>query len=421
MSSSKSVFVIAATWILFATLFIAAPLLYGAPQLTNPDASPEARAVYAYLCSLMGKNMLTGQHTYTCDDTWYNKARSITGKYPAVWGRDFAGYDGCGSPDEQRRRLANAAIDRWNEGTIITIMWHATPPGVKPDWGAVKGGANMDAIITEGSSEYQKLLKDYDAIAGYLKQLQDKNIPVLWRPYHEINGGWFWWGNKGSKVIKLWKIMYDYFTNHHKLNNLLWNWNVNEKNQWCGSFESHFPGIDYVDILTVDVYGSYKSSDYTALKELAQGKPLAFGEVGPYPDPNQVKSSMPDYTYFLTWGKCIHCGMGDCHNGGCYNSVATVKSVYSNNYVITQDELPDLDAVAVSPRSYISAPGSVLTHERERIAAVYRLDGSRVDIRALTGTHWHTIERSLKPGTYFIQSVRGGIQVQKIVPARTVR
>lgn len=69
---------------------------------------------------------------------------------------------------------------------------------------------------------------------GILKKFRDAGIPVLWRPYHEMNGMWFWYGNRpGEKGIqKLWKMMYDRYVNYHHLNNLIWVWNANAPRDW---------------------------------------------------------------------------------------------------------------------------------------------------------------------------------------------
>jgi len=80
-----------------------------------------------------------------------------------------------------------------------------------------------------------------------LKRLQDAGVPILFRPLHEAEGAWFWWGAKGPEATKeLWLLLHDRLTNHHKLNNLIWVWN--------SLLPAWYVGDDTVDILSADVY-----------------------------------------------------------------------------------------------------------------------------------------------------------------------
>lgn len=65
-----------------------------------------------------------------------------------------------------------------------------------------------------------------DHMAELLKPFCEKSIPILWRPFHESEGDWFWWGAKGPEVAKqLYRMMYERYTVYHGLNNLIWVWN----------------------------------------------------------------------------------------------------------------------------------------------------------------------------------------------------
>ena len=99
----------------------------------------------------------------------------------------------------------------------------------------------------EGTPEYEALLSDMDMMAALLKPFCRAAIPILWRPFHEGEAGWFCWGAKGPQVLqKLWRIMYDRYVNHHHLYNLLWVWNAPKRE--C------YPGDDVVDIISRDMY-----------------------------------------------------------------------------------------------------------------------------------------------------------------------
>jgi len=198
-------------------------------QAVNKNASPEAKKLLSYLYSISGKQILSGQHNYNHEpDRFSDSAFAFTGKYPAVWGTDFI-WNGT---KDNGQAIVDEAIKKNKEGYIITLMWHQGRPTDDPPFGwkeSIQGKlteAQWKELITPGTALYKRWLAQIDVIAGYLKQLQDAYVPVLWRPYHEMNGVWFWWGNKKGKdgIAKLWQLMYDRYTNYHHLNNLIWVW-----------------------------------------------------------------------------------------------------------------------------------------------------------------------------------------------------
>jgi mannan endo-1,4-beta-mannosidase len=191
-----------------------------------------------------------------------------------------------------------------------------------------------DNLLTEGT-ELNKDWKDQlDGIAYYLNILQDAGIPVLWRPYHEMNGVWFWWcnhpGEDGFK--RLWISMYNYFTFEKGLNNLIWVWDTNAPRDIPGDeafdYPLFYPGDTYVDILAADVYRKdYKQSHHDDLLALS-GKPIALGEVGEIPDPEILKKQ-PYWSWFMPWA----------YHSMKNNSISDYKELYKFPAIITLDEI----------------------------------------------------------------------------------
>ena len=144
----------------------------------------------------------------------------------------------------------------WNNGGIVLAMWHWNVPKTEGDTDAnnytstlSETAFNIDNAFTEGTWEYRTVQADLEKIAGYLKQLHDANIPVIWRPLHEAAGGWFWWGKNADSFKKLWIQMFDYFK-AQGLNNLIWVWTSETGDaDW-------YPGDAYVDIIGRDLYGN---------------------------------------------------------------------------------------------------------------------------------------------------------------------
>lgn len=335
----------------------------------NPNASMETRNLLSFLYSIKGKYTLTGQHNFAMSGSKYTElAHEITGKYPVVWGCDFSfnvfgdsakNFQHCGpmnltdpgepfawhgqSPEAIRSQLISEVKKQYAKGHIITLMWHHCPPqyGDSCDGNKVWAmenrptSAEWDSLVTEGTTLNTQWKKQADGIAMYLKQLQEANIPVLWRPYHEMNGVWFWWCNqKGPQgFVRLWRMMYHYFTDVHKLNNLIWVWNTNAPRDIPGDeafpYDQFFPGTEYVDVLAADVYHrDYKQSHHDDLLKLANGKLIALGEIGQLPTPEQL-SAQPNWSWFMTWGYFVNK----------YNDSSAVKAIYNHPACLTLDEI----------------------------------------------------------------------------------
>ena len=279
----------------------------------NPNSSAEAIDLLKMLYNYSGHHILSGQHNYIGHKSLHSEETdSLTGKYPVVWGSDFGFSDSTNDKDgvHYRQAMVEEIKKRHAAGNIITLMWHACRPVDEEPctWkGSVQNEMYEDEwqdLTTPGTRSYQNWANQVDEIAGFLKQLENANIPVLWRPYHEMNGEWFWWGQKPGEngYQKLWKMMYERLTNYHQLNNLLWVWNANatlprDKME----YELYYPGNEYVDILATDIYGgNYKQSDHDQLLELGKGKPIAMGEIGEYP-PLKIFEKQPYWVWFMGW------------------------------------------------------------------------------------------------------------------------
>jgi len=277
----------------------------------TPNASPEADSLLQYIYSISGRQTLTGQHCVPLvGSTRLAGVQKLTGLYPAVFGQDF-GFSAAGTWDgiNFRQQIVDEAIRRHNDGFIITLMWHAVRP---TDEEPVHFGESiqgkltdreMDDLLTSGTELHERWKSQVDVIAFFLKQLREAGVPVLWRPYHEMNGGWFWWGKKtGERGYKtLYRMLFERLTNFHKLNNLLWVFNANEIRARVDAYHLYYPGNDFVDILATDVYSNkFAEKDYRALLALAGDKPIALGEVGTLPASNILRRQ-PRWTWFMYW------------------------------------------------------------------------------------------------------------------------
>ncbi len=292
--------------------------------LINPKATERAKELYTYLCSQFGKKILSGQQE--CPDPArvedeMNYIREVTGKLPAIRGLDYIHSDFAG--------VNERAKDWWSRGGIVTICWHWGIPPAGLGYQSSQETIDVEEALTEGTELNLGMLRQMDEVAEALKELQAADIPVLWRPLHEFDGQWFWWGKGGPDCfIRLWKLMYDRFTNYHGLNNLIWVLGYSHLMK-----EGWFPGEEYYDVIGTDVYGEGIHEDlYQWVLGLSEKQvPVAYHECGPMPDPDELIAKKIPWSWFMTW-HTIHIKE--------QNTPEKVRAIYNHDYVITLDRLP---------------------------------------------------------------------------------
>jgi mannan endo-1,4-beta-mannosidase len=333
--------------LLLPILFLTIPMVLDAQEESarpvTPGASEEAAALLDFIYSISGEHTLAGQHCAPLvGSTRLSVVYRTTGHYPALFGQDFGfSYPGYWDGINYRQRIVDEAIRRHYEGFIITIMWHAVPPTQDEPVSfreSIQGDLTNEEwtqLITPGTLLNERWKSQVDVIAWFLKQLQYAKVPVLWRPYHEMNGGWFWWGKKKGDdgYKKLWRMMFDRFVNFHGLNNLLWVYNTNEFKEGVDPHDTYYPGDAYVDIIATDVYSEgFNRVNYDQLLELAGNKPIALGEVGDNPTVEKLEQQ-PRWTWFMSWGE----------PGGFGRDPRNTFQLYGSERVLTLEELPWVD------------------------------------------------------------------------------
>lgn len=325
------------------SLFLFSVLIGFAPSAqpiepVNKNASPEVRKLLQFLYEVDDEHTLAGQHNYNHEMNRYTrKAQEIGGRFPAIWGTDFI-WNGDQDPGQ---KIVEEAINKHQSGAIITLMWHAGRPTDDPPfrWSeSIQGELTEEEwkdLTSPGTALHARWRDQVDHVAFYLKQLRDANVPVLWRPYHEMNGVWFWWGDKKGEegFAKLWKLLFDRFVNFHQLNNLIWVWNANAPrdipHDEAFSYKEYYPGHEYVDVLATDVYNfDYEQKDYEELLALADGKLIALGEVGELPKP-EILTAQPKWAWFMVWASWLET----------HNTLERVMTIYNLQETLTLEEV----------------------------------------------------------------------------------
>lgn len=328
---------------------ISATTSYGATPV-DPLATPEARSLLDYVHSVAGKQILSAQQeTNNCggaSNSEIDYLKSNTGKNPAIRAMDMNDAWTCGATQR--------AIDWWKAGGIVMFGWHWGAPGKANSYEGSQMAVSINAVLTPGTTEYASFIRRLDSTAVQIKKLQDANVPIIWRPFHEAAGTWFWWSKEGGgQYVRLWKFMFDYYTKTKGLHNMVW------LHPYCGSPDASFwPGKAYADLGGADTYvtdhGPLTSLYNSVKKIVGNGVPIGLHENGAIPDPALLQSSGTSWFMFCTWN-------GKFLTSDQYNTKAFLKTVYSSPYVITRDELPDLRnfSTGVEERSSLELPVKV--------------------------------------------------------------
>jgi mannan endo-1,4-beta-mannosidase len=348
----------------------------------NPNASPGAVKLLKYLSDISGKGIVTGQHDYLeSPDEFSNKLQATSGKFAALHGYELGAISGQTESTVawQRQNVVTSAINWHKNGGIVAMTFHANLPGTTYDWSNVSKSlsqTDFNKYVTPGTAQYNSLIAELDKVAVSLKSLRDAGVPVLWRPYHEMNGGWFWWGQK-TNFSALWNIMYDRFVNVHQLNNLLWVWSPNAPNAWADAYSLTYPGADKVDILAADIYeNDFKQSHHDSLLALAAGKPIAIGENGEMPDPQSILKTQTKWSFMMNWGKMLYEK----------NTTDTIKNFMNNSFTITRDEYMTGVIPTASPVPTATATPAPASPDGLRLPVKNGLQGQYFRNMTLTGT-----------------------------------
>ena len=262
------------------------------------------------------KRTILGQCTAYGSHTEFDAFDKAFGKRPALRTFDFLydSYTTCkGNP---LAKDVTEAIEWSKEGGLVVFDWHWNDPinnsfysennsflladAVTDKDIACLSEKELDALCDSGeiNNKTRLLLRDIDLISYLMSQMEKENITVIWRPLHEAEGGWFWWGASGAENYKwLWKLLHERMTNYWKLNNLIWLWN--------GQNPKWYPSDEYCDIVSIDIYNTPHDNS-TAVNALADyqkittSKPAAIAECSTMIDPKQI---VRDNAYWL-WFSC---------------------------------------------------------------------------------------------------------------------
>lgn len=313
---------------------------------TNKNALPCVKNVMRYLSEISFKKVILGQHTQSRGQEELSYIKSVTGRLPALVGFELLSYspninyldtdEECMKEVSDNYGTLRNAWEWADKKGLITFTWHWFSPLGGHSKSFFSKCTDFDSVKAseQGTKEYNAMLSDIDCMAGLLRPFCDAQIPILWRPFHEGEGDWFWWSAGGKENLKkLWRILYDRMTYHHKLNNLIWVWN--------SPAADGYPGDDTVDIISRDMYPpahehTSRKESYDELIKITDAPKIALiGETGTLPSPEKIVAEGAGWASFMTWSHewCM---------SEKYTDNAALKAIYDSEYSVAKDNLPKL-------------------------------------------------------------------------------
>ncbi len=348
-------------------------------ETSDPNATAETRSLMNYLTSVYGTNVISGQQEiygggHDDDPDQYEKEfeyiYETTGEYPAIRGFDFMNYNPLyGWDDGTTERVIEWVNDR---GGIATACWHINIPsdfdsyvvGEAVDWTectyALNSSFDVNNVTIEGTKEKAYVDLAIECLAEQFQMLQDANVPIIFRLFHEAegnggldgNGSWFWWSQDGVEAYKnLWMYVHDELMYTYGLHNIIW-----EENLYAWSDESAewYIGDDYVDIVGFDkydteynrhdglTYGPNEDADssvFYSLVDYVDGKKMvSMPENSTIPSLSNIQTEEAWWLYFCTW---YDNGQDNFISGSNYQNTDTLIEMYQSDVCITLSELPD--------------------------------------------------------------------------------
>lgn len=293
-------------------------------RLSNPNATPEARQLFATLGQLYGQKTISGA---MADVNWNDAeprlVHDATGEWPEILGLDLIDVDYTDTTRHDGYYNPYTEFDFIKEhvsaGGIVTVGWHWSVPAA-PDSSRLEFYTRTvfrtDSMLVAGTWENGVMERDLGLVVAQLRRFKEAGIPVLWRPLHEASGNrksggaeWFWWGNGGAKpYVALWRHIYDRFR-AEGLDNLIWVWTSqtgygDDPSMGLLSDSTWYPGDEYVDIIGRDAYNrtaEQLADEFKAMEREHPGKMLALSECGTVGKLSEQWALGARWSYFIPW------------------------------------------------------------------------------------------------------------------------
>ena len=254
----------------------------------------ETRALWQWLARPDPVPALGGQWNGGVKSFGWLEQAEIMGRSPLIYGIEYYDYGPIERRLDARRDGERLIKEKFGAGGVSTVNDHM--PNFVTGGNSWDRGGDALAALLPGCAAHRDYVAYLNRMASFFEQqvVNGISVPILFRPFHEMNGDWFWWGDSkgGAQFVALWRFTWEYMQKTHGLRNLLWVWSPNIRSGWGREdFERFWPGREYVDVVALDGYDNRAEPDfasatfrssYRAVAAIASGSklPLAFSEVG---------------------------------------------------------------------------------------------------------------------------------------------
>ena len=360
--------------------------------LIDPLATKQTKYLYINLDKFAERFLIFGMHDatgygvgWTGDDD-RSDVKDVCGSYPAVYSEDF--FQIARGQDQTRMhyRLSSA----YERGGVITICWHQYDPQGRGFYSWDVNEERIVATILPGGQYHEFYKEKLSTVAYFLKTLRGKNgesVPVIFRPYHEHTGGWFWWGVghcTTEEYNHIWRFTVEYLRDSLNVHNLIYALSpslshLNDEDDYFNIY----PGDDYVDVMGTDHYlgnppdkGTFtRKLKYVITGSEQREKVVALTEIGNenlvdhdfFTDvilnPILADTNLQKVSYAAVWRN-----QDTGHHFAPYPGHASVPDFidfYNNSYTLFEDNLPDMYQLA----SLDETPPVVIEYPSEEYTA----------------------------------------------------
>ena len=334
-----------------ALLALTLSALWGsiAPAAQAQSISAKRDAILAYLRdveahhqSLVGVQVNEYEVYIQC--TSFHRVEQQIGAAPAIMGLEL--MSAIEYPP-YRGYLTDRALAQEAAGGLVTMSWHQrNPTEVCPRGENYECSKHpitpetLHAMLTPGAREHALWLADVDAIGDVLQDWKRRGIVVLFRPYHEMNGDWFWWGQK-DEYPQLWDALYEELAVRRGLDNIIWVWSGDRETP---NAQRYFPHQHRPDVVGVDVYENDRDSPkYAAGRASVTGvggsAVFALTEVGIIPSAQTLDAINP--AWVLLWGgEYLNGNWAPSGHCDYCNSAEQVADFFALPRTLTRNEIP---------------------------------------------------------------------------------
>ena len=257
--------------------------------MVDKNASTETVALFYNLRNLGKSKTLIGQQD-AFNSFYQNSGNSdikkTTGNDPGILGSDFMFITDKDNPSnnwyvQQENKIIQDTKDAYAKGMINTFCWHLREPYneksfYSADMTSEQRTDAFKSLLPGGKFNdwYKKKLDKVASVVSNLKDTNGKQIPIIFRPFHEFDGNWFWWGASyctAEEYISVYRFTVNYLRDTKNVHNILYAFSPDNSYTTSSSYLSRYPGDDYVDILGMDNYGDFDNKG-TSGASLANSK-----------------------------------------------------------------------------------------------------------------------------------------------------